>query len=838
MLDPAMRSILRPSHLLLPLAALIALPLAVPPLGPVPVLAQAGSEMVKLTFPNADVRDVLTQYELLVGKRVLYDNTVQGQVNINVPEVPKEEAIRIIEITLLMNGYHLVPSDIDPNLVKATGIGRAPRSVGVPIFAEPEPIPDNEQVIMYMVKLRYADPTELAQVLQQAMPASRQEYSPNIVALPKAQALLVTENTSVLRGLMRIIRSADLEPTRVDGEFITLQRASAKDVVQMLEKLFEKPQTGATPGAPRPAVVPPKPADGANPAAAAPSPLTTVELGGMTEDSMVAGKVRLTADERTNRIYVVSRPSNIPVLRKLIQQFDEDVPFNEPLVRPLKFVSAGDILEALVKAVSDPGTKDTGVAGAGGNTQGRNQTQTNNAGTGSQFGNRGALGGSSGGLSGGGSGESLSLQGEQKEIIPTTVLVGNARIMADKRRNAIMVIGSQDMKEKVENILNQLDVRSPQVMLTTVIGELTLKDGQNFGVNYLLHNGRRDLLNSGTSGSAVSISGSSMALNLAQLLADPRSTRMMTAGAVGINGFISAGDSLAAIVTALESTSKFKVTHRPTLFASNNKTATIISGERIAVITGSQSSPGTTLGNSVVNQVQYINVNLKLQVIPLINSDKDVNLDILQTLAEITGNTQIKDSSGVVNEYPVISDRQLSTTVLVPNEGTLVLGGLVKDSHNKTKTGVPVLSKMPILGGLFRSTAIQKDRTELVVLIRPSVSIGPEDVYDVRDRNMKPMRIPVNLEDDLVLPDPAASKSAKRSADPAYSSTPKLKPFRANADTVQAADVTGERAQTTPPPSPATPAEAVPAEKNAAETADAAPKKKKPVKAQPKPAAE
>jgi type II secretory pathway component GspD/PulD (secretin) len=174
--DHAMRSILRPSHFLLPLVALLALPLAVPPLGQIPVQAQAGAEMVKLTFPNADVRDVLTQYELLVGKRVLYDNTVQGQVNINVPEVPKEEAIRIIEITLLMNGYHLVPSDIDPNLIKATGIGRAPRSVGVPIFAEPEPIPDNEQVIMYMVKLRYADPTELAQVLQQAMPASDADH--------------------------------------------------------------------------------------------------------------------------------------------------------------------------------------------------------------------------------------------------------------------------------------------------------------------------------------------------------------------------------------------------------------------------------------------------------------------------------------------------------------------------------------------------------------------------------------------------------------------------------------------------------------------------------------
>jgi type II secretion system protein D len=834
-----MRSILRPFHLLIPLAALLAIPLAVPPLGSVPVLAQAGAEMVKLTFPNADVRDVLTQYELLVGKRVLYDNTVQGQVNINVPEVPKEEAIRIIEITLLMNGYHLVPSDIDPNLVKATGIGRAPRSVGVPIFAEPEPIPENEQVIMYMVKLRYADPTELAQVLQQAMPASRQEYSPNIVALPKAQAILVTENTSVLRGLMRIIRSADLEPTRVDGEFITLQRASAKDVVQMLEKLFEKPQTGATPGAPRPAVVPPKPADGANPAAA-PSPLTTVELGGMTEDSMVAGKVRLTADERTNRIYVVSRPSNIPVLRKLIQQFDEDVPFNEPLVRPLKFVSAGDILDALVKAVSDPGTKDAGVAGAGGNAQGRpqSQSQANATGAGSQFGNRGGLGGG-GGLSGGGGGESLSLQGEQKEIIPTTILVGNARIMADKRRNAILVIGSQDMKEKVGNILNQLDVRSPQVMLTTVIGELTLTEGQDFGVNYLLHNGRRDLLKNGTvTGSAVSAAGNSMSLNLAQLLADPRSTRMMTAGAGGLGGFISAGNSLAAILTALESTSKFKVTHRPTLFASNNKTATIISGERVAVVTGSQATPlGNVAGNSVVNQVQYINVNLKLQVIPLINSDKEVNLDILQTLAEITRYEDIKDSTGS-NKYPVISDRQLSTTVLVPNEGTLVLGGLVKDSQNRNRSGIPVLGKLPLLGGLFRSTSNKKDRTELVVLIRPSVSLGPEDVYEIRDRNMKPMRIPMNLEDDLVLPDPGLSKSGKRSGDPSFSSASQLKPFRANADTVQAADVRGVRVQNTPPPTPANPAEATASEKNTAEAAESGSKKKKSLKPQPTSAAE
>ena len=768
---------LRPYLLLFPAVAIASF-LAGPVSVPVALYAQADraqGEMVKLTFPNADVRDVLSQYELLVGKRLIYDNTVQGQVNINVPEVPKEEAIRIIEITLLMNGYHLVPSDTDHNLVKATGIGRSPRQVGVPILAEPEPIPDNEQVIMYLVKLRYADPTEMAQVLQQAMPPSRQEYGPNIVPLPKAQALIITENTAILRGLMRIIRAADLEPTHVEGEFISLQRASAKDVVQMLEKLFEKTQTPqSAPSAPRPAA-PPQP--GAQPGAA-PAPasqLTTVEIGGMNEESMLAGKVRLTADERTNRIYVVSRPVNLPIIRKLVEDFDRDVPFSEPLLIPLKFVSAGDILDALVKAVSDPGTKDTGATGATGatGTQGQRAQSPTPAQTPSTFGNQ-----SSRGLGGSSSAQSMSLQTEPREIVPQTVLVGNARIMADKRRNAILVIGSADIKEKVSNILQQLDVRTPQVMLTTVIGELTLTEGEQFGASYILHNGNRrvlDGINVGTSSSSVgtiaNLTSNSSALNLSQLLSNTAVTRAVSGGAGGLGGFVSVGDSLGALVTALESTSKFKVTSRPSLFASNNKKAQIISGERLAVIQGTQSGLGT--GSNLVqqNSVSYIDVNLDLQVVPLINSDKEVYLEVAQTLAEVTRNTKIGN-----DDYPVISNRQIQTSVMVPNEGTLVLGGLIKDRRDKNTDGIPVLGKIPLLGGLFRSTSRSKTRTELVVLIRPSVTVGPEDTYDVRDRNMKPLNIPVNLEDELTVPPPPAKKGQPK---------PPIKSFRADPSAVQ-----------------------------------------------------
>jgi type II secretion system protein D len=745
--------------------------------------------MVTLRFPNADVRDVLAQYEILVGKRLVYDNQVQGQVNINVPEVTKEEAIRIIEITLMMNGYHLVPVDSDPNLIKVTGLARSPRQVAVPVYSEPEPIPDNEQVVMYLVKLTYADPTELSQILQQAMPPSRPEYAPNIVALPKSQLLVLTENTAVIRAMMRLIRAADLEPTRVEGEFITLIRASAKDVVQMLEKLFEKPQqTGAVP---RPANAAPKPQpDGAPPGGAPPQAvpgLTTVEIGGMTEDSMLAGKVRLTADERTNRIYVVTRPVNIPVIRKLITEFDQDVPFNEPFVRELKYVSAGDILDALVRAVSDPGAKETGATGATAPTS-RATPVSNSAQQTNPFGNNSSLSGR-GGL-GGSSTQSLSLQSEPHEVVPQTVVVGNSRIMADKRRNSIIVIGSADIREKVNHLIDRLDVRTPQVMLTTIIGELSLGDGQQLGLTYLLgkHGNLSNLVSvtggsATASGSPVTIKDNAISIDLQRTLSNMSISRIIGGGVGGIQGFVAKNDNLGALVTALESSNKFRVTSRPTLFASNNKKASLISGERIAVITGVQSGLGGSASNLVQqNQVQYIDVNLSLEVVPLINSDREVHLDIVQNIAERTGESVIDN-----NKYPIISNRQLQTAVTVPNEGTLVLGGLIKQSQNKSTSGVPFLSRAPLIGPLFRSTSTDNKRTELVILIRPSVSMGNADAVEVRDRNMMPMEIPVNLEDGL------GFKNRKSEMREAPRST-----FRANPAGVAPPDM-GER---TPPPTP------------------------------------
>src|SRR5581483_2712495 len=392
-----------------------------------PTTGAATEEMVRLQYPNADVKDVLALYERLTGKRVVYDNSVQGNVNIVVnAQVPRTEAIKIIEINFLLNGFSLVPED--DHIIKVVGIGKIPRTAAVPIFSDLDQLPDTERVVTFMFRLQFADPTELQQTLFGGQYIAPTSYT-NAVALPKAQALLVTESVGVIRTLAKVIKEIDVPPAEVVSEFIKLERADAKDVLEKLDKIFEKQQnqagTTTTPGAPgvrqtttTTEVAP----QGAPPAA----PSVTIEnpATGLSEESIVIGKIRLTADVRTNRIHVITRPINLPFIRRLIQEFDSDVPFGEPAKRVLKFVSASDVLDIVVKAITEPGVKPEEATTATGNQATNRNNPVANTGGSTSF------GGSSGG---GGFNVSEELSTQPVDTTPKAVTVGNTKIIADPR---------------------------------------------------------------------------------------------------------------------------------------------------------------------------------------------------------------------------------------------------------------------------------------------------------------------------------------------------------------------------------------------------------------------
>ncbi|PYI89924.1 MAG: hypothetical protein DMF03_06315, partial [Verrucomicrobia bacterium] len=123
-------------------------------------------DMVRLQFPNSDVQDVLRLYETLTGKRIIVDNLVAGKVNIFLTkDVTREEAIKIIEMNLALNGYSLVQADKDT--IEVVGQNQNPRRAAVPIISDTGDIPPGNTVVSFLFKLRYTDPQDVATLLQQ-----------------------------------------------------------------------------------------------------------------------------------------------------------------------------------------------------------------------------------------------------------------------------------------------------------------------------------------------------------------------------------------------------------------------------------------------------------------------------------------------------------------------------------------------------------------------------------------------------------------------------------------------------------------------------------------------
>jgi general secretion pathway protein D len=715
---------------------------------PAPAAAPpATPQTVRLQFPNSDVVDVLRLYEQLTGKKLVMDNFVQGKVNIFIAkDVSREEAIKIIEMSMALNGISLVQAG--PGILEVVGAGQNPRKAAVPIVSELTDIPVGNPVISFLFRLQYADPQELQQVLMAYLQGSSGTI--NILALPKSSSLLVTQNADIIRQLASVIEQVDVAPAEVVSEFIKLDRADATKVTEMLNDIFEKDsQQTSQPGV-RSVKVPPS----------VPQPMPVGAEGRamsvLSEEAVVVGKIKLTADVRTNRIHVVTRPINMPFIRRLIREFDANVEFGKPVTRYLKYISAGDVLPVLVQALTEPGTEGAGAVPTGepgGASPAPRRTATPAT---SGYG-RGGLEDQTGtmGTSGPSTGSTLNiseeLSTEPVDTVPKAVTIGNARLIADQRANSIIVLGNREVVVKVEKILDEMDVQAPQVALSTVVGQLSLSNNEEFGVDYFAKYNNRFI---GTSrNNTVFAPNSDPRIPLPTgspggSIMDPNNlinfSRIIRNVGAGTNIYVAAGDAFASIVHLLESTGKFKIISRPTVFTSNNKKAIIASGQEIPVPVNTLTNAATTVNvASVQSSIEYKKVALQLEVVPLINSQKEVSLDILQKIDSLGNNRLI---SG--NLVPEINTRYIRTNVSAPNKSTVVLGGLIDDNKQRNSSGIPYLSRIPYIGALFRSTKDDRTRQELIILMRPEVTLTKLDRYRLRQKQEDRTHFGPELEQD------------------------------------------------------------------------------------------
>jgi general secretion pathway protein D len=670
---------------------------------------------------NASVDTVLMQYEQLTGKVLIKDSNLSANalpITISVPQpVPKSELVRLIEASLLLNNIVLVPAQ-EPNTVKVINIntGKNPRSEGVRLFTGADSIPAGEQVISYYMPFKYISASEALTVFQtHILPRAYTSFVP----INSAQALLITESTTVIRQLVALQDLIDVPPAKTVSEFIPLVRADAERVADTINKMMEYQKKARPSGDQGPAV--PGPAGTVQPVSN--STATGSDAG------LLSSQAQVVADTRTNRILVVARPENIPYFRTLIEQFDASVSASEPLEYHLRYISAGEVLPVLQDLLVEDQTQNNQAPGTPQGQQQQQNRTTNLARPNNPSGSYGTGTGSAGSVS---AGEDL-LQEPDEQLGPQAVIVGRSRIISDPKDNKILVIGPPESLRKVQTILNRLDRRPQQVYLSTVIGQLELNNDFEFGVDWL----QTFKKISGSSGIATGninsgISSAGFVGSNGQIVANPRSLLSTngTSGTAfpalsGLTIYGAIGDAVNVFVKALDSRSDFKVLARPAVYTANNKRAVISSGQRVPVpeSTLSNLTTGTTGGiinnsssTAVSATINYQDVELHLEVIPLINANNEVTMKIAQINDTLGSNVNISGT-----QAPIINSQRLTTTVTIPSGATVVLGGLIQDKTTKDVSGIPYLMDVPYLGNLFKYQTKNYTRDELLVFIQPTV---------------------------------------------------------------------------------------------------------------------
>ena len=709
-------------------------PGAVPPAAPQPNPAALAQKVKQEGYlePKINGERLAELYTELTGRRVTVSNAAIAAEFRFVQQGPITygEAAELLKIAAVMEGFVFIPSgENHDRLVYSQSVAQV-GDQPVPTVLDAADLPEGEQVVTYVMPLKHIKPDEVVRTFTAVVKQFGSFGS--VAAVPNAASVIITEKSSLIRRLIELQDVIDVPKSDVGTKFIKVQYADVQELSEILNEILNtQQQQQSTAGVQRvsgaPATPAPTPGGAAVPAAAQQG-ATGAEGGGAGEDV----PIQIVPSPRTNQIFAMGRPVDIVFVESLIAGFDTPTDTRNYLRRKLKFLAVADFIpvaeQALQRAFGGSSTQGGatggGTSGAGGRSganfgSGGGTSRTNQSSRGGSGSSRsgGSFGSNQGGSSFGGGGSGFGGGASGDTLVnnaPTAQLVGRTLLVADNITNSLVVQGPPASLEVITQLLDEIDVKAEQVMISCVFGQLTLGDDLNYGLDFLREvENRGDNAIGGRGGS-----GAGPLLPLDGSAFDPGDLAS-TAG-LGLYGKI--GPYLNVSLDALPATTKFNIVARPTVFMANNQTGRIRSGQQIAVPTNSFNS-GTT-GQST--NIDYRDVVLDLEVTPLVNSPDEVTLQISVLNDEVVGSQVIEG----VGEVPTISTRELLTTVTVPNNETIVLGGLITTRNNQTRSGIPLLSQIPYIGGLFGTTQNETDREELLVFIQPKIVNDKGTLYD------------------------------------------------------------------------------------------------------------
>jgi general secretion pathway protein D len=297
-------------------------------------------------------------------------------------------------------------------------------------------------------------------------------------------------------------------------------------------------------------------------------------------------------------------------------------------------------------------------------------------------------------------------------------LVGQTTIVPDPATNSLVIRTQPPNFPVLQETIQALDVRPPQVLLEVLIAEVTLDRATQYGIDWSVFTTRR------VAGRPADITGRF----------GPQ--QFSDTALAGVQDFVLRITRLnnidvRAVLRALASRSNVRVLSTPHVLALNNETARILVGSEVPF------SQSTRSGLDVVVDriVQFRNVGTQLSIVPTINTDGYVTFRILQEVSGLT--TQTVEAA---LNAPIITVREAETSAIVRNGQTIVIGGLIDEATERVESGVPILKDIPLLGLLFKNQTVARSRTELAIFLTPHVVLTDEDARRILNRERARMR--------------------------------------------------------------------------------------------------
>ena len=730
-----------------------------------------------LNFENAPLDLVLMQYASLSEKVLLpAPNLPKTQITLtsNGLELDKESYLLAIEAALVMNGVVIEP--FDKHFLRAFE-RKSVRTQGIRTLmnVSTNGLPEKGRVISQLIRLDHITAAEAQEALKGFMDEKGQ-----FQVFERNNAILVTDTQENVNRMLEIIKELDVPNPVLEEVYVhevkfavaSEIKARLEEIVTASEKDTQKAaasvKSSGGPGFSRPTAPPQpnrllnlnnrpgmnKPEQPVN----TPNAVLTAAISD-ADRGMIRGKVLIVADDRSNKLIVITSKTNWNFFKRIIESLDVETEPDETVkVHQLKHAEAEEVASMLNDLIGSSTTQSKNNQNANANRAGaatRNLTQ-------------GARPGFTPPRPTTPSAANSNLGALNKDTV---------KILADKRLNAIVVKARKEDMNLILHVIEDMDIKLSQVLLETVIIQVELGDDLQTGVDWVQRGRQRttqQVQATDSSGRKLfweEVTDESGATSTRQTTEDTGNPVMKTITKLTRDGFYNNGSymlgggggsgtsmlgtlmnaavnastneavltaanpigggvnyllksdklNIASIIQAAKSDSRSKVLASPVLMTLDNKEATIEATDMIYLFSGYQYS-GSTYSGTQVRNYEKRDIGLTVKVTPHINKNGTVMLKIEEKFETQGADQNVPNESGGTDPYATVTTRKMSSEVTVENLQTIMMGGLTKKSNVQSVSGIPLLKDIPWIGKwLFGSVSIKESRSELLVFITPYV---------------------------------------------------------------------------------------------------------------------